>query len=183
MLKKGYRRRSLKASAEVSKWTYLCEILSVRILEYADLMNRKFVYEEFFDKIESTLSEPLKLACIRKSKEKAKNIFLKENDYEKHERFLEDYFITISDLILFFFIERILCQYSSVKKELELKYKRICEWFMRMKQNSKVKNLFIADSASCNDLVFEESNPSMIQEQNDMKNSQKDDLIENLIKK
>lgn len=150
----------------MSRWTYLCEIMSINVLENGDRLAEEFVKREFFDPIETTLKEPLKLAHQSKKKQRERNKFIEED-----KRFLEDYFITISDLLLFYFVHHIVESYEHLRRLIETKYQRICEWYEQMSSDESVKRAFITDQVvgllkKCSIDCSDEATPSQIEEVN-----------------
>ena len=112
--------------------------MSVNVLEQGDKMSVDFVKAEFFDKIEGTLRESLKIACYPKSKARERSGRLVAS-----QRYLEDHFITISDLILFYFMSNVIQEHATLKSELERSYERICSWYASMKNDSGIRKSFL----------------------------------------
>lgn len=109
--------------------------MSVRVY---DNLNDLKLRNNFFQSIDQTLNKPLELANRNRKLNKEREKLL----LNKNIRFMEDHFITISDMILFFFICLIINKDSEIKNELT-KYKSIIEWFQNMYNDSKITNSFI----------------------------------------
>jgi hypothetical protein len=134
-----------KSPSEVSKWTYLCEIMSINVLKYADIMDIKFIRDEFFEKIESSLSQTLKIACYPKKKAKQRITKLNSTEYGRkifRERFLEDHFMTISDLIILYFVNNSVVVHPFLKTEIENNFEKICDWYSLMLKDENIKKYF-----------------------------------------
>ena len=109
-------------------------------------MSRKL----FLDAIEETLKKPLHLAHRNKKtdKKRAEQIQLNITSALKTEfdnetkRYLEDFVITISDLMVYFFLTRILTNLDSVKSVLMSDYKNICKWYLLMQNDEQIFRVF-----------------------------------------
>ncbi len=131
----GFRSNCLKACSEVSKWTYLCEVVSVKLVNEMDDFETR---TKFFNTIETTLKRPLKLADRGKAERK-----WRQSNKNSNLRFMEDYFITISDLILFFFIHECANNSDMIRTELINNYKHISKWYSHMSNDQKIKKSFL----------------------------------------
>lgn len=155
---KGFRQNCLKACAEVSRWTYLCEVMGVNVYN----SNSKGICSlkrEFFDTIELNLNKPLKLA---NTKERSKQKFNDQSD-----RYLEDRMITLSDLILFYHVNRILEKCTTLKTELELNYKLTCSWYNKLAKidsirasftENKLTELCLSEESNLNEVMIQRIN-------------------------
>ena len=89
--------------------------------------------KEFFSQIEEILEKPLKLANRNRklAKEREQKLASSHKDKEDESvRFLEDHFITISDLILFYSITMLmeLSRAGRIRKILQSSFKKTCKW-------------------------------------------------------
>jgi hypothetical protein len=109
--------------------------MSVRVYNNLNDSDLRFNY---FQTIDQTLSKPLELANRNRKLNKEREKLLSN----KNIRYMEDHFVTISDLILFFFICLILNKDNEIKNELN-KYKNINEWFRNMSNDSRILKSFI----------------------------------------
>lgn len=104
-------------------------------------LNIKETFEYYFEKIYEariTARSPLSLHN-RNKKVKDTNPSLKNNP-----RYLEDFVITISDLIIFYYITLMLNKCNNAyKAELEKKFGLICDWYNQMKLDENVTNSFL----------------------------------------
>jgi hypothetical protein len=144
----GFRSNCLKACSEVSKWTYLCEVVSLKLVnEMEDSETRA----KFFYTIETTLQRPLKLADRGKVERK-----WRQSNQDSTIRFMEDYFITISDLILFFFVHECANKSDMIRAELKTNYKHIAKWYVHMSNDHSIKEKFLKSQqeSSCVDSYF-----------------------------
>ena len=66
----------------------------------------------------------------------------KHSDNDIKPRYLEDFVITISDLLIYFFITRIIFKLDSVKCELASNYANISKWFMLMQSDENIFDTF-----------------------------------------
>ena len=98
--------------------------MCVSNLASTDLLN------EFLTKIHEVLESPLVLANrnIKVHKDKNDQLKSEENFRIGDCRFLEDYFLTIADIIVFYFLTLILNKCKEVARELENNYSLICLW-------------------------------------------------------
>jgi hypothetical protein len=114
--------------------------MSTNLLKYGDLMDIEFMKAEFLDKIESCLDGKLKIASYPKKKAKQRLYKIQtEENHLRGKRFLEDHFMTISDIIIFFFINKSIHKFLFLKFEIETSYKKICEWYNLMLDDENIK--------------------------------------------
>jgi len=66
----------------------------------------------------------------------------KNSDNDAKPRYLEDLVITISDLLIYFFITRIIFKLDSVKCEMASNYPNICKWYMLMQSDDNIFDAF-----------------------------------------
>ena len=66
----------------------------------------------------------------------------KHSDNDTKPRYLEDLVITISDLLIYFFITRIIFKLDSVKCELASNYANISKWYMLMQSDDNIFDAF-----------------------------------------
>lgn len=104
-------------------------------------LNIKETLDYYFEKVYEariTARSPLSLHN-RNKKVKDTNSSLKNNP-----RYLEDFVITISDLIIFYYITLMLNKCNNAyKTELENKFSLICDWYNQMKLDENVTNSFL----------------------------------------
>ena len=100
-------------------------------------LNDSTLRKIFFDTIETVLDKPLHLA----DRNKRANSQLQLKTSEK-PRYLEDFMIAISDLLIYFFLSEILFKLNCVKSELTLSYPNICKWYLLMQSNEKIYEAF-----------------------------------------
>ena len=146
---KGYRNNCLKACSHVSKWTYLCEIKSLNLINsmraHATGEASLALRNEYLNKLEQTLSQ--KLCLAHRDKRSAKDRAAQLESANTHKRYLEDYFMTISDMIVFFFLTQLLNEHVDLKQELENKYSHICAWYQLMLDDAKFSQAYAKNSA------------------------------------
>ncbi len=108
------------------------------------------LFRELLERIHEVLERPLALANRSLKDQKQRSQALKEEINER--RFLEDYFITIADLIVFYFLTLIFNRSNDRKaelvREIERKYTLICAWYEQMKTDQIVKAAFLTDLES-----------------------------------
>ena len=102
-------------------------------------MNDAFGRKSFFENIEITLETPLHLAHRNKKTDKPRNAQINGNDVN---RYLEDFVITISDLLIYCSLTKMLNKLECIKSELETNYHRICKWYMLMQNDEQVFKAF-----------------------------------------
>ena len=97
--------------------------------------------KQFFKKIDETLRSPLQLAC------RNKRSFLnrKSDNQDNKKHFLQDYFITLSDLMIFYFVTKILNDSEETKKMVEEDFASVCFWYNQVKMDSKITEAFLID--------------------------------------
>lgn len=149
----GFRSNCLKACSEVSKWTYLCEVVSLKLVNKMDDSDMRV---RFFHTIETTLQRPLKLADRGKVERK-----WRQSNRNSNIRFMEDYFITISDLILFFFVHECANQSDMIRTELRTNFKETCKWYVNMSTDPNIKEKFLkSESQWCEFYSENEATPN-----------------------
>jgi hypothetical protein len=110
--------------------------MSVSIYEYGDTMDYNIIHNEFFEKIESSLNKVLKTECG-----KIKNCT--ETLDIKNLRYLENNRKTISDLIIFYFLNKTVLKHDKLKTKIESNYEKICCWYNTMLDDIYIKRDFI----------------------------------------
>ena len=147
---KGYRNNCINACSEVSRWTYICEIMSVKVyqsIRNIDTYSNELI-NEFFESINETLRTPLQLASRNKKSILSRKQSTINDEKSMNKRFLQDYFITISDLILFYYVTKILNESPNIKNIVEEKYTEICVWYKDViKCDLRITECFSLDSA------------------------------------
>lgn len=108
-------------------------------------MENDLLRNEFLVEIENTLKTPLNLANRSRKSNKERS---KEMSQDGNHRHLEDYFVCVSDLILFHFITNLVLKCEQVKLELERKYKEICVWYLRMQSDENINKSFGSKNAN-----------------------------------
>ena len=103
---------------------------------------------EYLNKLEQTLTEKLCLAHRDKKSAKSRAAQLESANSDK--RYLEDYFMTISDMIVFYFLTQLLNDHVEVQKVLEDKYSHICVWYQLMLEDFKFSQAFTKNSVKIN---------------------------------
>ncbi len=111
------------------------------------------LFREFLEKIHEALESPLALASrdFKNQKQRSETLKLEENlnlSKLSERRFLEDHFITIADLIVFYFLTLILGRSEFRQKliqEIECEFSLICLWYEQMKVDHNLKETFLSD--------------------------------------
>lgn len=152
---KGYRQNCLKACSQSSMWTYLCETQSVNLYKslLANSTDQIGDIKEYFQQIQDVLRKPLALATRNSKdiKQRSEKLKLEANSNLSkfgERRFLEDHFMTISDMIVFFFLTLILGKKEGLVEEIQNNYPEICLWYEQMKRDLSFlkafsQNLFV----------------------------------------
>ena len=101
----------------------------------------------FFEKLETVLQTPLHLAQRNKRTDKSRIAQIcskKANSEQTNDltRYLEDFIITISDLMIYFFVAKILTKLENAKSELEMNYRNVCKWFILMQNDEHIFGTF-----------------------------------------
>lgn len=148
----GWRENCVKACAEASKWTHLCEVLSVNVYENLNEINAKELLSDYFKKIQETrLSARNPMSVHNQNK---KTILTKVNP-----RYLEDYQIQISDLIVFYYVTLCLNKVKNWhKSDLESQFSIVCEWYNNMKLDEKVQKYFLKHTKPGEEFKVKETN-------------------------
>ena len=144
----GFKNNCLKACAEVSKWTNLCENSSINLFKQFKLAEAQDQSSEFYSackdflqQVEEILSKPLKLANRNRKLAKERDQKLASLSQEA-TRFLEDHFITISDLIIFYSISTLieLSKDGWLRSILQSEFKSTCTWYNRVLEDVSTVN-------------------------------------------
>ena len=87
----------------------------------------------------------------------------KSNSQTTNPRYLEDFHITISDLIIFYYVTLVLKKCKNFHKvELEAKYHLVCAWYNNMKLDENVRKYFLKELKPADDFQLSDQNEPKI---------------------
>jgi hypothetical protein len=153
----GYRSNSLKACSEVSPRTSLCEIVAPNALNKPDTAHH------FFADLEAILASPLVLAHRNQKSNRIRKTNL-QNSPAEPSRYFEDIFITIADLILFYYVSRII-EASLFGVKILQSYSSLLKWYTLMSQDINVVSAYL------NSLHIEQVSKAILNESMDKTDS------------